>query len=112
MATRYTKRVARRKSLATAKKKPPRLIPILRPLGAQVRRLRLERDLAQERLAELAGWSYKYLGRVELARANPSAVKLMQLAKALQVSVGELFDAEAAPLAGTPRRRATRRSTH
>lgn len=103
--------MARRKSLANAKKKPPRLIPILRPLGAQVRRLRLERDLAQERLAELAGWSYKYLGRVELARVNPSAVKLIELAEALQVTVGELFESSVTPVSVAPRRRATRRST-
>jgi len=63
----------------------------LRPLGAQLRRLRLERDLSQERLAELARLNSKYLGRVELAKSEPGADVLVRLARALAVSVGELF---------------------
>jgi transcriptional regulator with XRE-family HTH domain len=65
---------------------------VLRPLGAQVRRLRLERKLSQERLAELAGLNYKYIGRIELAKADPGADVLVRLARALSVPVGELFD--------------------
>lgn len=76
---------------------------MLRPLGAQIRRLRLERDLVQERLAELAGLNYKYLGRIELAQVNPSAEKLIHLARALGVTVGELF--ETTTPADTARRR-------
>ena len=64
---------------------------VLRPLGAQLRRLRLERDLSQEKLAELAGLNYKYIGRIELAKADPGADVLVRLARALSVSVGELF---------------------
>jgi len=60
-------------------------------LGAQLRRLRLERDLSQEKLAELAGLNYKYIGRIELAKADPGADVLVRLARALSVSVGELF---------------------
>jgi len=65
---------------------------VLRPLGAQLRRLRLERQLSQERLAELAGLHYKYIGRVELAKADPGADVLVRLARALAVPVGELFE--------------------
>jgi transcriptional regulator with XRE-family HTH domain len=64
---------------------------VLRPLGAQLRHLRLERDMSQEALAELAGLSYKYLGRIELAKADPGADVLVRLARALSVPVGELF---------------------
>lgn len=73
----------------------------LAALGAQIRRLRLERNLKQERLAELASLNYKYLGRIELAQTNTTAAILIRLAKALDVTVGELFDTTMAPV---PRR--------
>lgn len=65
---------------------------VARPLGAQLRRLRLERQLSQERLAELAGLHYKYIGRVELGKADPGADVLVRLARGLAVPVGDLFD--------------------
>jgi transcriptional regulator with XRE-family HTH domain len=64
----------------------------LKQLGAQVRRLRLERNLSLERLAELANVNEKYLGRVELSKADPGAAVLVRLARALVVPVGEIFD--------------------
>jgi transcriptional regulator with XRE-family HTH domain len=64
----------------------------LRPLGAQLKRLRLERRLSQERLAELANLNYKYIGRIELSKANPGADVLVRLARALSVPVGALFE--------------------
>jgi transcriptional regulator with XRE-family HTH domain len=80
--------VARRK-LGNAKPRPRPAI--LRPLGDQLRRLRLERQLSQERLAELAGLNYKYIGRIELAKADPGADVLVRLARALVIPVGEIF---------------------
>ena len=71
--------------------KPPPRPAILRPLGNQLRRLRLERKLSQESLAELAGLNYKYIGRIELAKADPGADVLVRLARALMIPVGELF---------------------
>src|SRR6059058_4848567 len=73
--------------------KTPRARPaVLRPLGAQLRRLRLERKMSQESLAEIAGLNYKYIGRIELAKADPGADVLVRLARALAVPVGELFE--------------------
>lgn len=48
--------------------------------------------MSQEKLAELAGMNYKYLGKVELAKADPGADVLVRLARALMVPVGEIFD--------------------
>ena len=48
--------------------------------------------MTQETLAELAGLNYKYIGRVELGKADPGADVLVRLARALSVSVGELFE--------------------
>lgn len=61
-------------------------------LGEQLRRLRIEQDLTQQELAGKAGLSYKYLGRIELAQAEPGADILVRLARALAVPVGELFE--------------------
>jgi transcriptional regulator with XRE-family HTH domain len=63
----------------------------LRPLGNQLRQLRLERKLSQESLAEKARLNYKYIGRIELAKADPGADVLVRLARALTIPVGELF---------------------
>jgi transcriptional regulator with XRE-family HTH domain len=68
------------------------LADVLRPLGEQLRRLRLERKLSQERLAELAGLNYKHIGRIELAKVEPGADVLVRLARALRVPVGDLFE--------------------
>jgi transcriptional regulator with XRE-family HTH domain len=81
--------VARRKP---GPRKPRPRPAVLRPLGTQLRRLRLERKLSQERLAELAGLHYKYIGRIELAKADPGADVLVRLSRALGVPVGELFE--------------------
>jgi transcriptional regulator with XRE-family HTH domain len=81
--------VPRRKSTGGSAASRP---AILKPLGAQLRRLRLERSLSQERLAERAGLNYKYIGQVELAKQDPGADVLVRLARALAVPVGQLFE--------------------
>jgi transcriptional regulator with XRE-family HTH domain len=81
--------VPRRKSTGGNPRPRP---AILKPLGAQLRRLRLERSLSQERLAERAGLNYKYIGQVELAKQDPGADVLVRLARALGVPVGQLFE--------------------
>ena len=48
--------------------------------------------MTQEKLAELAGLNYKYIGRVELGKADPGADVLVRLARALSVPVGDLFE--------------------
>lgn len=48
--------------------------------------------MTQEKLAELAGLNYKYVGRVELGKADPGADVLVRLARALSVSVGDIFE--------------------
>ena len=48
--------------------------------------------MTQEKLAELASLNYKYVGRVELGKADPGADVLVRLARALAVPVGDLFE--------------------
>jgi transcriptional regulator with XRE-family HTH domain len=48
--------------------------------------------MTQETLAELESLNYKYIGRIELGKADPGADVLVRLARALSVPVGELFE--------------------
>jgi len=66
-------------------KKHPEFGPILR-------RLRLERDLSQEALAERAGMaSHAYLSRLESGSKHPSVEMLFRLADALEVPASAII---------------------
>lgn len=60
-------------------------------VGANVRRLRVERKLTQEQLAHDAEIDLTYMGGIERGRRNPSVSVLGRLAAALDVVPGELF---------------------
>jgi transcriptional regulator with XRE-family HTH domain len=56
------------------------------------RQPRGERGLSQERLAELAQVHREYLGGIETARRTPSFKDLFPLARALGVSLAQMFE--------------------
>ena len=60
-------------------------------VGANLRRLRVERDISQERLAFDSGVDRSYLGGMERGEENPTVDILDRLAITLSVPVGELF---------------------
>ena len=66
-------------------------------LGARIRMLRLERELTQEKAAEFAKLDEKHWQDIEGARTNPTVATLVGVARALKVSVAELFDDSAEP---------------
>lgn len=66
--------------------------PILQAFGANVRRLRLKRNLTQERLAELSGLHPNYIGGIERGERNLSLINIVRLTRALQCRVGEIFN--------------------
>jgi transcriptional regulator with XRE-family HTH domain len=70
---------------------------ILRLFGERLRELRTERNLSQERLAELAGLDRNYIGQIERAERNVALVNIVRIAKALEVDAGELFTPFAGP---------------
>ncbi|MBJ7437600.1 MAG: helix-turn-helix transcriptional regulator [Sphingopyxis sp.] len=60
-------------------------------VGANVRRLRVERKLTQEQLAHDAEIDLTYMGGIERGRRNPSVSVLGRLARALEVLPGDLL---------------------
>ena len=60
-------------------------------LGRQIRKVRREHGISQERFALEAGLDRSYYGGVERGERNIAALNLMRIAVALNVEVGELF---------------------
>jgi len=59
--------------------------------GKHLRKIREEKGLTQEGLADLAGMHFTYIGQIERGRKNPSLINLERLAKALKIDAGKLF---------------------
>jgi transcriptional regulator with XRE-family HTH domain len=59
--------------------------------GDTLRRLRNERGLSQERLAEAANLTADYIGFIERGENVPTLTVLLKLAKALSVDAAELL---------------------
>jgi transcriptional regulator with XRE-family HTH domain len=59
-------------------------------LGKNLKRIRNEKGVTQERLQELSGLDRGYISGVERGVRNPSMRNVERLAKALKVSVSDL----------------------
>lgn len=64
---------------------------VKKQLGENLKKLRLEKNLTQDELAEKAGLHFTYVGQIERGVRNPGVVNLYKLAKALKVTGGELL---------------------
>ena len=60
-------------------------------VGRNVKRIRQDRGLTQEELAERSGFSQQYISGLEQGRRNPTVVSIYELANALGVSHMELI---------------------
>ena len=65
---------------------------ILERFGQNVQRIRKERNISQEKLAELAGLHRTYIGMIERAEKNITLCNIEKIAKALNVKISELVD--------------------
>jgi transcriptional regulator with XRE-family HTH domain len=62
--------------------------------GLHIKFLRLERNLTQVELANLAQFDKNYIGQIERGERNPSLINLIRLSKALNVKLTDLTDFE------------------
>lgn len=60
-------------------------------VASNLRRLRKERGLAQEKLAHLAGLNRNTVGKIERQECRPFVATFEKLAKALDVELAALF---------------------
>lgn len=65
---------------------------LLKKFSDRIRLRRHELSLSQEKAAELVGCHPNTFKRVETAKANPSVIMVIKIAKALKISVKDLFD--------------------
>ena len=65
-----------------------------RVIAANVKRLRTEQGLTQERLAHEAELDLTYIGGIERGRRNPTVNALVRIAKALGVRLPDLLKVE------------------
>lgn len=64
---------------------------LLKLLGERIRAIRKERNITQERLAELADLNLSYMSEIERGQANVSLCIVNSIAEALGTSVAELL---------------------
>ena len=63
----------------------------LKRLGKNIRILRIEREIAQEELATLAGLHRTHMTKIETGQSNPSFLTLCRIARALDAPVAALL---------------------
>ena len=61
-------------------------------LGDRIKTLRKQLGMTQEDLAFQVGVDRSYMGFVERGEKNPTLSKLLQIAKALKMTMSHLFD--------------------
>ena len=63
-------------------------------IGSHMRSIRQAQQLSLQALADLSGFSKGYLSKLEHGHAQAPIATLMALAKALRISINELFDGQ------------------
>jgi DNA-binding XRE family transcriptional regulator len=64
--------------------------PTLVALGGAIRRLRKERGVSQEQLADLSTVERAYMGSIEKGDQNPGIILIMRIVGALDITLTEL----------------------
>jgi transcriptional regulator with XRE-family HTH domain len=66
----------------------------LKNLGLNIRAERKKQNLSRQSLAEKSGMSIEFLGGIERAEQNPSVLKILDIANALNIPVSNLLNTE------------------
>ena len=61
-------------------------------LGNRIRKLREERSISQQALAEMCNIEKSNMARIEAGRTNPTLLTMYKISSALKVSLAELVD--------------------
>ena len=64
----------------------------LKNLGIKVKSERLRKNISQERLAELVGVSRNSVSMIETGKLNPTILKVIDIANALEIELQVLTD--------------------
>lgn len=64
---------------------------ILNRFGYAIRRIRQDRHISQEQLADMCGLHRTYISDIELGKRNVSLENIEKMALAFDISIAELF---------------------
>ncbi len=64
---------------------------ILQTVADNIRIERLKKKISQEKLAEMAGITQKYLNLIENAKANPSIMVVISVCRALKIDLNLIY---------------------
>lgn len=65
---------------------------ILIDLGKQLKEIRKEKGITQEKLAENVNIHQTYVGKLEAGKRNPSIVMLYKISRALEIKLTDIFE--------------------
>ena len=61
-------------------------------IGLNILHYRKEKGYTQQQLAEMTSYSKNHIQQIETAKATPSVIELLDIAKALDIPVSKLFE--------------------
>ena len=64
----------------------------LKSFGLHIKKIRLNKNLTQEEVAELSEFTRSYYTEIETGKRNTSLLNLYKISKALEVEMKELVD--------------------
>lgn len=67
------------------------MVKIQKQLGEKIKKFRLEKDLTQEKLADLVKMDFTTINKIENGKRNPSIKTIEKIARALRVSPKDLL---------------------
>lgn len=64
---------------------------LLFAFGQTIRKIRLSKEISQERFADMCNLHRTYISDIELGKRNVSLENIGKMAKALEIKISELF---------------------